>query len=72
VESGFFLEPVQKLSFSTVLKGRGFSRAVEAKYPTMILQFFNFQQGIRDSLVGDRMMAMLSGFFGVLAALRSE
>ncbi len=35
----------------------------------MILQFFDFQQGIRDNLVGDRMMAMLSGFFGVLAAL---
>ena len=35
----------------------------------MMLQFFNFQQGIRDNLVGERMMAMLSGFFGVLAAL---
>ena len=35
----------------------------------MILQFFDFRQGIRDNLVGDRMMAMLSGFFGVLAAL---
>ena len=40
-----------------------------AKYPNMILQFFDFQQGIRDNLVGDRMMAMLSGFFGVLATL---
>jgi predicted permease len=44
-------------------------RAVGAKYPNMILQFFDFQQGIRDNLVGDRMMAMLSGFFGVLAVL---
>jgi ABC-type antimicrobial peptide transport system permease subunit len=35
----------------------------------MILQFFDFQQGIRDNLVGERMMAMLSGFFGVLAVL---
>jgi ABC-type antimicrobial peptide transport system permease subunit len=35
----------------------------------MTLQFFNFQQGIRDHLVGDRLMAMLSGFFGLLAAL---
>jgi predicted permease len=43
--------------------------ALLARYPTMILQFFDFQQGIRDNLVGDRMMAMLSGFFGVLAAL---
>jgi predicted permease len=44
-------------------------RTLETKYPSMTLQFFNFQQGIRDHLVGDRMMAMLSGFFGVLAAL---
>jgi predicted permease len=44
-------------------------RAIAAKHPDMILQFFDFQQGIRDNLVGDRMMAMLAGFFGVLAAL---
>jgi predicted permease len=44
-------------------------RTLETKYPTMTLQFFDFQQGIRDQLVGDRMMAMLSGFFGILAAL---
>jgi ABC-type antimicrobial peptide transport system permease subunit len=47
----------------------GVRRAIAAKHPDMILQFFNFQQGIRDNLVGERMMAMLSGFFGVLAAL---
>jgi ABC-type antimicrobial peptide transport system permease subunit len=35
----------------------------------MTLQFFDFQQGVRDQLVGDRMMAMLSGFFGILAAM---
>ena len=44
-------------------------RTLEARYPGMILTFDNFQQGIRDNLVGDRMMAMLSGFFGLLAAL---
>jgi predicted permease len=44
-------------------------RTLEMKYPSMTLQFFNFQQQIRDHLVGERMMAMLSGFFGVLAAL---
>ena len=43
--------------------------AIAAKHPDMILQFSNFQQGIHDNLVGERMMAMLSGFFGVLAAL---
>lgn len=41
----------------------------EAKHPGTMMQFFNFEQGIRDNLVGDRMMAMVSGFFGVLAAL---
>jgi predicted permease len=44
-------------------------RSIQAKYPDMVMQFFDFQQGIRDNLVGDRMMAMLSGFFGLLAAL---
>jgi predicted permease len=44
-------------------------RAVATQYPDMIMQFANFQQGIRDSLVGDRMMAMLSGFFGLLAVI---
>jgi len=44
-------------------------RVMLARYPTMFMQFFDFQQGILDNLVGDRMMAMLSGFFGVLAAV---
>ncbi len=44
-------------------------RKIAARYPNMILQFSDFQQGIRDNLVGERMMAMLSGFFGLLAAL---
>jgi ABC-type antimicrobial peptide transport system permease subunit len=44
-------------------------RKIAARYPNMIPQFSDFQQGICDNLVGERMMAMLSGFFGVLAAL---
>jgi predicted permease len=47
----------------------GVRHAIAAKHPDMILQFRDFQQGIRDNLVGERMMAMLSGFFGLLAAL---
>lgn len=43
--------------------------AVAARYPAMILQFFDFKQGIRDYLVRDRMMALLSGFFGLLATV---
>jgi predicted permease len=42
---------------------------IASGHPGMILQFLNFQQIIQDNLVGDRMMAMLSGFFGLLAAL---
>ncbi len=44
-------------------------RTLEEKYPTMTLQFFDFQQEILDHLVGDRMMAVLAGFFGLLAAM---
>jgi len=44
-------------------------RAIAVRYPTMIVQFVDFQQGIRDNLVRDRMLAMLSGFFGLLAAV---
>jgi predicted permease len=44
-------------------------RMFEQKHPGTVTQFENFQQDIRDNLVGDRMMAMLSGFFGVLAAM---
>jgi ABC-type antimicrobial peptide transport system permease subunit len=51
----------------------GVERAVhqlfEQKHPGMIMQFADFEQGIRDNLVGDRLMALLSGGFGVLAAL---
>ena len=39
------------------------------KYPGTQMQSSSFQQGIADHLVGDRMMARLSGFFGFLAAL---
>jgi predicted permease len=48
---------------------RTVSQLFEQKHPGMNMQFANFEQGIRDKLVGDRLMAMLSGAFGVLAAL---
>jgi predicted permease len=44
-------------------------RTVGARYPLMSLEFTDFEQGIRDNLVGDRIMAMLAGFFGILAAV---
>jgi putative ABC transport system permease protein len=44
-------------------------RMLEAEHPDTQMQFSDFQQGILDHLVGDRMMARLAGFFGILAAL---
>jgi predicted permease len=44
-------------------------KALESAHPGMQMMFFDFQQGVLDRLVGDRMMARLSGFFGILAAL---
>jgi predicted permease len=42
---------------------------LDRQYPGNQMQFSDFQQGILDHLVGDRMMAKLAGFFGILAAL---
>ena len=39
------------------------------KHPALGAQFFDYRQNILDGLVGDRMMASLAGFFGILAAL---
>ena len=39
------------------------------KHPEMIAQFRVFQEQIRDGMVRERLMALLSGFFGLLAAL---
>ena len=42
---------------------------LDRDHPDLGMQFSDFQQGILDHLVGDRMMARLAGFFGFLAAL---
>jgi predicted permease len=39
------------------------------KHPDVLAEFFDFQKAIRDGLLQERLMAMLSGFFGALAAL---
>ena len=44
-------------------------RRLSEKYPGIQMQFSILQQNVADHLVGDRMMARLSGFFGFLAAL---
>jgi predicted permease len=42
---------------------------IAEKHPEIIMEFSVFQTRIREGLVRERLMAMLSGFFGVLAAL---
>jgi len=39
------------------------------KHAGIVMEFSDFQQRIRDGLVRDRLMATLSGFFGILAAV---
>ena len=44
-------------------------RHLAEKHPELVMDFGDFQARIRDGLVRERLMAMLSGFFGLLAAL---
>jgi len=44
-------------------------RRMAANHPDVIAEFADFQKGIQDRLLQERMMAILSGFFGLLAAL---
>src|SRR6202167_740124 len=49
--------------------GATIKRRFAAKHPDVITEFRDFQKHIRDGLTPERLMAMLSGFFGVLAAV---
>jgi ABC-type antimicrobial peptide transport system permease subunit len=40
-----------------------------AKHPDVVMEFHDFQKQILDGLVMERVMATLSGFFGLLAAM---
>src|SRR6516165_5491500 len=44
-------------------------RQLAEKHPEVVMEFSDLQARIRDGLVRERLMAMLSGFFGFLAAL---
>ena len=44
-------------------------RRLAAAHPEVLMEFGDFQKQIRDQLTPERLMAMLSGFFGVLAAV---
>jgi predicted permease len=51
-------------AISAAIKSR-----IAARHPDVIMEFGDFQKGIRDRMTPERMMATLSGFFGLLAAL---
>jgi ABC-type antimicrobial peptide transport system permease subunit len=44
-------------------------RRLSQRFPEMIMEFVDFHGRIQDGLVRERMMAILSGFFGGLAAI---
>jgi predicted permease len=44
-------------------------RIIAEKHPDVVTQFADFQREIREGLVEERLMATLSGFFGLLAVL---
>jgi putative ABC transport system permease protein len=52
-----------------VAVGAAVRQALAQKHPNVIVETDDFQQGIRDGLIEERLMAMLSGFFGALAVL---
>jgi predicted permease len=47
----------------------GIRQRMAEKHPEIVMEFSDFQRRIRDGLVKERLMAILSGFFGFLAAL---
>ncbi|MGC9946358.1 MAG: ABC transporter permease [Bryobacteraceae bacterium] len=49
--------------------GAAIKRELAARHPDVIVELSDFQKDIRDELTPERLMAMLSGFFGMLAAL---
>ncbi len=45
------------------------ARKIAEAHPEIVMQFSDFEQDIRDGLLRERLLAMLSGFFGLLAAV---
>ena len=48
---------------------RSVKRWISEKHPGIVMEFSAFQPQIREGFVRERLMAMVSGFFGLLAAL---
>jgi putative ABC transport system permease protein len=63
-ESGFFVRSGDPEAAIATIR-----RQLTRDYPAMQINSFVLQQRVREGLVRERLMAMLSGFFGGLAAL---
>jgi putative ABC transport system permease protein len=68
-EAGPFLQAVVHSSVALSAVSADVTQAVRDVNPSILLQFVTMKQAVRDSLVSERLMASLSGFFGLLAAL---
>jgi predicted permease len=56
-------------NLSSAAIGAAAKRVIAEKHPDVVTQFTDFQSEIRDGQVEERLMATLSGFFGLLAVL---
>lgn len=56
-------------NLSAATAAESVKRRIAAKHPEIIVGSRSFESRIQDGLVRERIMAMLSGFFGILAAL---
>ncbi|HSS97039.1 MAG TPA: ABC transporter permease [Terriglobales bacterium] len=59
----------QLMIYSETDPENAIKQKIASLHPEVVMQFSNFQQDIQGGLVRERLLAMLSGFFGFLAAL---
>jgi predicted permease len=63
------LQAVMRTTVPTSSVSGAVTAAVREIHPSILLQFSTLEQNIRNSLTTERLMATLSGFFGILAML---
>jgi predicted permease len=68
-EAGPFLQAVVHSSVALPAVSADVTEAIRNVNPGILLQFSTMEQTVRESLLSERLMATLSGFFGLLAAL---
>ena len=56
-------------SLPSAVIGEDIKRALASAHPEIRTRFFELQQQIRNNLLRERLLAILSGFFGILAAV---